>query len=480
MSTTAKIGAFFLVVLIAAGILILRIEDIVIGKKARTHAVEVRFADVAGLDDKSAARIAGVRVGKVDGIRLLPDGSAVVRIALDPDVELRQGASGEIRAMGLLGDKYVDIVPGPVAAPRLADGARIEGSVPTNLDELTKLAGDIGKDVKELTSALKGSIGGPEGEAKLTRIVDNIGRLAESLAQMVDTNRQNVDLTLANVREFSKGLNATLARLDRILDENRSNLKGTIENADELSAKLKTTADNLNSITQKIDSGEGTVGKLLNDTETHTNLNDTLKAVKSGVDQLNTALTQVNKLELEFGFRTEYLTRSEAGKGYFSLDVMPHETRFYRIELAALAKGKRLDESQTVTVINPDGTQTSTQYITETFNKDQLGLTALMGWRENNTILRAGIIESRGGVGVDQILWDNRIRLTGEVWDFNRTGFHPHLKAYGRWVPRKNFFVTAGLDDILNASERSIVLGAGFSWTDERIKSLLGTVTLFK
>jgi len=479
MSTTAKIGAFFLVVLIAAGILILRIEDIAIGRKARTHTVEVHFADVAGLDDKSAARIAGVRVGKVDGIRLLPDGSAVVRIALEPDVELRQGASGEIRAMGLLGDKYVDIVPGPVAAPRLAEGARIEGSVPTSLDELTKLAGDIGKDVKELTSALRGSLGGPEGEAKLNRIVDNIGRLAESLAQMVEANRLNVDSTLSNVREFSKGLNATLARLDRILDENRASLKGTISNADELTAKLKTTADNLSSITQKIDEGKGTVGKLINDPETAANLNDTLKSVKSGVDQLNTALTQVNKLELEFGFRSEYLTRSEAGKGYFSLDIMPHETRFYRIELAALAKGKRLDESQTVRVINPDGTQTSTQYITETY-KDQLTLTAQMGWRENNTVLRAGIIESRGGVGVDQILWDNRIRLTGEVWDFNRTGFHPHMKAYGRWVPRKNFFVTAGLDDILNASERSLVLGAGFSWTDERIKSLLGTATIFK
>jgi phospholipid/cholesterol/gamma-HCH transport system substrate-binding protein len=479
MSTTAKIGAFFLVVLIAAAVLILRIEDIAIGKKARTHTVEVHFADVAGLDDKSAARIAGVRVGKVDGIHLLPDGSAVVRIALEPDIELRQGASGEIRAMGLLGDKYVDLSPGPMTAPKLADGVRIEGRVPTNFDELTKLAGEIGSDVKELTSALRRSLGGPEGEEKLNRIVDNIGRLAESLAQMVDANRLNVDATLANVREFSASLNATLARLDRILDENRANLKGTIENADELSEKLKTTADSLGSITRKIDEGQGTVGKLINDTETHTNLNETLKAVKSGVEQLNTALSQVNKLELEFGFRGEYLTRSEGGKGYFSLDIMPHETRFYRIELAALAKGKRLDESETVTAINPDGTRTTTQYITENY-KDQLGITAQMGWRENNTILRAGLIESRGGVGVDQILLEHKLRLTSEIWDFNRNGFHPHMKAYGRWVPRKNFFLTAGVDDILNSSERSLALGAGFSWTDERIKSLLGTATIFK
>ncbi len=479
MNTTAKIGAFFLVVLIAAGILILRIEDIAIGKKARTRSVEVHFADVAGLDDKSAARIAGVRVGKVDGIRLLPDGTAVVRIALEGDIELRHGATGQIRAMGLLGDKYVDLFPGPPSGARLADGARIEGNVPTSLDELTKLAGDIGKDVKELTSSLRGSLGGPEGEEKLNRIVDNIGRLAESLAQMVEANRLNVDATLRNVREFSAGLNATLARLDRILDENRESLKGTVSNADELSSKLKTTADNLNSITKKIDEGQGTVGKLINEPETAQNLNDTLKAVKSGVDQLNTALTQVNKLELEFGFRGEYGTRSGGGAGYFTLDIMPHETRFYRLELAAITPGRRYDESQTVTILNPDGTQTTTEYTTVTY-KDQLAITAQMGYREKNTILRAGLIESRGGVGIDQFLWNEKLRLTGEVWDFNRTGFRPHAKIYGRWVPRKNFFVTAGLDEILNASERSLVLGAGFSWTDERVKSLLGTTTLFR
>ncbi|MDL1950312.1 MCE family protein, partial [Acidobacteria bacterium ACD] len=76
MTTTAKIGAFFLVVLLLLGALILKIEDVPIGKRARTVTAEIRFQDVSGLDDKSAVRIAGVRVGKVDGIRLLPDGTA--------------------------------------------------------------------------------------------------------------------------------------------------------------------------------------------------------------------------------------------------------------------------------------------------------------------------------------------------------------------------------------------------------------------
>ena len=105
MTTTAKIGAFFVVVLVALAILILKIEDIKFGKKARTNTADAHFKDVAGLDDKSAVRLAGVRVGKVDKISLRPDGTAIVHLELDKGIELHEGASAQIRALGLLGDK---------------------------------------------------------------------------------------------------------------------------------------------------------------------------------------------------------------------------------------------------------------------------------------------------------------------------------------------------------------------------------------
>ena len=87
---------------------------------------------------------------------------------------------------------------------------------------------------------------------------------------------------MANLREFSASIRETLARLDRILDENRIGVKGSVANIEELSGKLKTSADNLNSITGKIDTGEGTIGKLVNDDETHKNLNDALDVGQDG------------------------------------------------------------------------------------------------------------------------------------------------------------------------------------------------------
>src|SRR5262249_47930782 len=117
MNTAAKVGAFFLVVLVIAGLLIWKIEGLRFGKgKARTVSVE--FKDLAGLDAKSAVRGAGVRVGKVDRIRVDPQtGRAIVEMSIDPDVDLRQGASAAIANLGLLGEKYVELTPGPVGAP---------------------------------------------------------------------------------------------------------------------------------------------------------------------------------------------------------------------------------------------------------------------------------------------------------------------------------------------------------------------------
>jgi len=479
MTTTAKIGAFTVLVLLLLGFLVMKIEDIPIGKKARTASADVHFKDVAGLDDKSAVRIAGVRVGKVDGIQLLPDGTAVAKVSLDKDVELHQGATGQIRSLGLLGEKYVELTPGDPNAPRLADGARIEGGQSAGFDQLTKLAEDIGKDVKSLTSALAGSLGGKQGEEKLNRIVDNIGKMSEELRAMVEANRQNVDLTLANLKQFSGEIRETLARVDRILDENRQGVKSSVGNIDTITGKLQTTADNLNSITGKIDTGQGTIGKLLNDDETHKNLNEALQAVKGGVESLNTTLTRINRIQLDLGFRGEFNARSSNSKGYFTLDVVPRENKFYRIEVSSAPGGQRNDSSITTTITNPDGT--TSQYHSETTSyEDKFGVSLELGYRFKNTVLRAGLIESRGGAAIDQLLLKDKLQFSAEGWDFGRRNASGHVKVFGKWKTGGSIYFVGGVDELLNSDVRSAFVGAGLSWKDEDIKTLFGALPLIK
>jgi phospholipid/cholesterol/gamma-HCH transport system substrate-binding protein len=479
MTTTAKIGAFFVAVLLALGVLVLKIEDLHFGKKARTNSVDTHFKDVAGLDDKSAVRIAGVRVGKVDGIALRPDGTAVAHLALDPGVELHQGAIAQVRSLGMLGDKYVELSPGDPSAPKLANGALLEGVAGTGFDDITKLAADIGRDLKEVSGAMAGSLGGSKGEEKLNRIVDNLGALAESLRDLVNANRGNVDAMLANLKALSVQLQATVARVDSMLEENRGGVKSTVANIDDVTSKLKTTADNLNSITGKIDTGQGTLGKLLNDDETHKNINDALKSVKDGVESLSGALGRINRLQLDIGFRTEYGTRSKDGKYYFTLDAIPRDGKFYRLEIGALPNGKREDILETSTVTFPDGSQ---QTINTTGQRylDQFVLSLQLGYQFKNTIVRAGVFESRGGAAIEQTFKADTFRVAGEIWDFTRPDLNGHVKLYGRWNASPNLYLTGGVDDVLNPGLRSPFIGAGIRWKDEDLKALIGSVPIPK
>lgn len=472
MNATAKIGLFALAVLLALAVLVLKIEDLPLSGKSRATTAEAAFADVAGLDDKSAVRIAGVRVGRVDGIRLLPDGTAVARLLLESEVELREGAFAQVKNMGLLGDKYVDLFAGRPGAARLPEGARIPGNVPVEFDQLAKLAEEIGKDVKELTGAFSASLGGETGEARLNRIVDNVGALAEELRALVEANRANVDVTMANLREFSGSIRETLARLDRILDENRAGVKGSVDNIEDLSERLKTSADNLSSITGKLDQGEGTFGKLLNDETAHTNLNDALTSIKTGVESLNTTLTRINRIELDLGFYGEYAPRSEEWRGAFRVDVTPREGKFYRFELVGLPNGRRFDETY-IYETSIDGGPPTVVETTVTRTEDEFGFSAQLGYRFRDTTLRAGIIESRGGVGIDQHFLRDQLMLTAEAWDFGRDNGNLQMKAFGQWNSRGALFFRVGGQDLINSDRRSFFFGAGIRWKDEDIKTLL-------
>src|SRR5580765_6873378 len=179
MNATAKVGLFFLVVLFLAGILIFKIEDLRVGKKGGKTVV-VAFPDVSGLDDKAVVRLAGVRVGKVAKIKLV-EGRAFVTIDLDGDVELRQGASAAIANLGLLGEKYLELIPGPIGAAPLPQDSVLTGNQAVSFDQVTKLARDIEMDVKDITASLRGALGGPEGEQTTKAIVANIERITEEL-----------------------------------------------------------------------------------------------------------------------------------------------------------------------------------------------------------------------------------------------------------------------------------------------------------
>jgi phospholipid/cholesterol/gamma-HCH transport system substrate-binding protein len=472
------VGAFFLLALALTGILIWNIEDLAFGRKM-AKTITVQFTDVAGLKEKADVRVAGVLVGRVAKIRLV-GGKALVDIELAKEVDLHQGAAAAIQTLGMLGDNYVELLPGPQSAAPLPAGATLHGKEGVSIDQVSRLARDIEIDLRDVTSNIKSALGGSQGQERIETMVDNMVTLSRSLRNLIEANRAGIDATTSNFREFSSQMNRLVDRIDRLVAANQGNVTDTVANAKELSFKLQATIDNMNAITGKINSGQGSVGQLVTNDQTTKNLNDALVAVREGVNSVTGALSTVKKLNFDLGLREEYLAGPSKGKGYFSVDITtePDKPRFYRFELSSQPRGLRSENTTIRTTTYPDG-HTEVTRVDETTYKNTFGVTAQVGWRYGNVIGRAGVTESRGGVGLDYLTLKDRLRFSADVWDFGRQDYNAHAKVTGRYYLSPSVFVTGGWDDFLNrkSNQDSLFVGAGVRWGDDAIKYIAGAAS---
>ena len=515
MTSAAKVGIVMLLALAVLGYFVLKIEDLDVGRGAGKRTVEVLFDNVAGLDIKSAVRIAGVRKGTVRDIKVLPNGQAKVTLEIDDDVPLHSDASAKVANLGLLGEKYVDIDPGSPNAPvAKQEAVTLQGTQPASFDQVTDQVSAIADDVKAITASLRQVIGTPTGQQRLDAIVMNVETITAQVRDLIAANQSNVSATLANTREITEHLRTEIPRLAASIEsvanqiggtvgENRAEVRELVTNLKGLSADLRTTADNLNGITGQIKSGEGTIGKLLYTDEAHERLSGALEAVESGIGELRNTLGRVNRIGLDIGIKADYyagLSTTERTDETLPADMSPdfggnsrsavtlrlrpnpENNRFYHLELSDDPRGKRRDHVEVETTTDANGSKSVVTRTTR-FDRDYL-LSAQIGWRLDQFELRAGLFDSTGGVGADYD-FNDRLRFIGEAFDFGRKrDDNPHFRLYSEYTFRKEkkntprLFVTSGVDNILN--DTAFTIGGGLRWRDDDLKYFMGSLPIGK
>jgi phospholipid/cholesterol/gamma-HCH transport system substrate-binding protein len=104
---------------------------------SKTYSVTARFGSISGLKKGALVEIAGVRVGKVEAIRLDAETyEAKVHLSIDRDVSLQEDSIASIRTSGIIGDRYIDISPGG-ADELIQTGGRIyDTESAINLEQL--------------------------------------------------------------------------------------------------------------------------------------------------------------------------------------------------------------------------------------------------------------------------------------------------------------------------------------------------------
>lgn len=487
MSQAIKVGFFVLLCLAVFGFLLFKIEDFRLwGPEGQR--VEVFFDSVSGLNAKAPVRVAGVKVGVVEKIELAGR-KAKVTLLLDQPVALTQGSRAAVTNAGILGDKFVELVPGDANAPLLPAGSTLEGASPITFDAALARFDQLGASLQQLTGDIsaQGDMGGT-----IRRLLDNLEATSADIRQLVAANRGQVDATLANFEKFSRTLaeelprltaqmQKTLEQVDAVVAENRGDFRGTLENVKKATENIQTSIDNLNAISGQIRSGEGSLGKLVYDNAAHDSLVSTLKAVEGGVGTLTDTIGRVQKLELQLAMEANTYPGVDDSGAAFDLRLKAtHPSRFYRFGLASNPGGKVSTETRTLTTTFPDG-HVETTVVTEDKVEDAFTLNAQVGWQYRDFELRAGLFESNGGAALDYGgLLGKKLVVSLEAFDFSRPNeLDPHLRFSARYALGPSVYLVGGYDDPLVSERQSVFFGAGVRWKDDDLKYLMGSIPKF-
>jgi phospholipid/cholesterol/gamma-HCH transport system substrate-binding protein len=437
---------------------------------------------VAGLNVQSAVRIAGVPVGSVRTITL-EDGKARVVIGISNDVPIYADANVSLGSIGILGEKFVDLDPGHSDKGPFPGGAPLPSKAGVSLDALMDTLSDIGKNVKGVTFALNESIGGEQGRQKLDEIVDNVRVLTAEFRSMAQENHGSINHSMANVEALTTELREKLPvlaqqfeavgkNLNAILEENRPELKGAVTDIRKLAQSFRGSADNIKVLTDRINNGEGTIGKLLND-ET------TVKKINDAVDNVNNLLGGFNKMDFRLDMGAAQWTKRHDSNVGLGLEIVPKPDYWYALGFNSTPDGKINQSIQTVTTLDPvTGQPVSAQQSNKFVTTDQaFTVSAQFAKRIGPAVFSAGIVESKGGAGVElRTLADDRLRFGLLAYDFTKRDDKPNPRyrftsSYQFW---KGAYIQAGLQDIANKDLRTVFFGAGLRWKDEDLKKMVG------
>lgn len=252
----------------------------------------VDYAKVDGLSVGTSVLVSGIKIGSVQRLQLMPNDSVRVTLSLNIPQGLPEGSQAVIRSVDILGSKGIEILRG-TGAP-IPYGGFLTGYFDEGIfGELAERGGEITDNVSASTERLNTILAEVESmlregmRADIESGVGNLERATRQADELIAESRRDIASSLEN-------LNALLANLENLTSEERgeiqrtiANLEATSEELREMSGSLKTVSAELADILQKVNQGEGTIGRMINDPSLYNNLDSLTVNLNNLVRDIN-------------------------------------------------------------------------------------------------------------------------------------------------------------------------------------------------
>jgi len=479
LSTNAKVGVFVFIVLVILSWITLKISSGVIFGRSRGYQIKAYFNSAQGLNTKTGVYFAGIKIGFIDDIKLVDDRALVV-MRIMPGVKIEENAKAVIRTKGVLGEEYIEIIPGGQPAGFIKPGEELSiTESPPDMEELVNKLNSIATNINSVTQSLSDVFGGTQGTRNIKGLFNDLNETIAHLDNLITSTNSNLNKTFVSVQGFTDALqehgpdiltNLTQISetLHQIIAENSQSVNETIKNINEVSQKLDTTLNNVEVITNDLKEGKGTIGKLLTDKKTE-------EQVSNAISGINSMVGGISKFRIAVNFNEEYQFQQQALKSYLNLILQPTPNSYFLLGIVDDPYGYASQSTDyTVTQVN-NGPVQQTQTVTSKLS-NKLKFNVEIARKISYFTFRGGIIESSGGIGVDVDTPFEPLWLSVDMYNFNARP-HPALKAALSTSILKYFILSGGMENILNQDWQTWFISLGVGFNDEDVKSFFGSVS---
>lgn len=274
---TARVGLFFLLGLALTWVTFQTLNG---GKVFRDkgYTLIAGFESLKELKKGDEVRMAGVVIGSVETTRLAGSRRAEAVLRIQPEVEIKNDATATIVMAGLIGTNYIGIDLGTPSAAPLRDGAEIKTAVTPDINSIMTDIGALGKKLDGALGSISTAING-DGKSP---------GLFQKLDKLVSDNGENVNVTLTNLRQVSDKLNKGEGTAGKLLNDPKlhDDLVATVAEIKSAATDAKAFVANAQSIVDQVKSGKGTLGALVYDETTGNEIKASVKNIHDVSDKL--------------------------------------------------------------------------------------------------------------------------------------------------------------------------------------------------
>ena len=242
------------------------------------------YRSVEGLTVSKPVLVNGYQIGRVSALDLQPNGTILAQFKINSDYEIPKNTIARLESTDLLGGKAIVFELGN-SKLYAVDGDTLRANSEKNLMEqvqpMQKKAEQIIGRLDSVLTSVNNTIS-PDFQRNFNKSFASIARTLETLegtTQRVDNLvgaestrisaiMGNLESVSANFKNNNQRINAVMTNLEKVSDQfARSNFEHTIQNADKAVADMQAAIN-------KVNSGQGTLGQLINDNKLYDNLSN--------------------------------------------------------------------------------------------------------------------------------------------------------------------------------------------------------------